>query len=143
MYFRTSGFQIFLTLARSHSAWYASGMAMETRSAEDDLREITAALIREYQPEKIILFGSRAWGSPHKDSDADLCVLKETAGDLLDEYHRAYSIAVNARRRHGGTLPLDVIVYRPSRFAERIRMGDPFVKRIATRGRILYDTERH
>lgn len=113
-------------------------MDEETRTVDDDLRAITDALVREYQAEKIILFGSRAWGTPHKDSDADLCVLKETTGDLLDEYARAFGIAVDARQN----LPLDVIVYTPSRFAERLRMGDPFVRKIAREGKVLYDTRR-
>lgn len=107
-------------------------------NVEAELRTIADALVREYRPEKIILFGSYAWGTPHKDSDADLCVLKEHSDDPLEEMTRAYSIAADARK----TLPLDVIVYRPSRFAERARMGDPFVKRILSHGKVLYDAGR-
>lgn len=120
------------------------GAAMEQgeETAERGLREITEALVREYQPERIILFGSRAWGRPHKDSDADLCVLKDHQEDPLDAMGRAFSIAVGARRQSGVRLPLDVIVYTPRRFDERLRMGDPFVKRIATHGRLLYDARR-
>lgn len=104
-------------------------------SADEELRHIASALVTHYRPEKIILFGSRAWGEPRADSDADLCVLKEHREDPLDAMTRAFSIAVDARK----TLPLDVIVYTPARFAERARMGDPFVKRILTHGKVLYD----
>lgn len=109
---------------------------------EQELRNITEALVRDYQPEKIILFGSRAWGTPHKDSDADLCILKEHNQDPLDEMTRAFGVAVEARRRIAGGLPLDVVVYKPGRFAERLRMGDPFVRRISASGKVLYDAER-
>lgn len=106
---------------------------------EAELRAIAEALVREYRPEKIILFGSYAWGTPHKDSDADLCVLKDHQEDPLEAMTQAFSIAVDART----TLPLDVLVYTPSRFAERARMGDPLVKHILSRGKVLYDARRN
>jgi predicted nucleotidyltransferase len=31
-----------------------------------------------YRPEKIILFGSYAWGKPNKDSDIDLLIIKKS-----------------------------------------------------------------
>ena len=34
--------------------------------------------IREFKPDRVVLFGSWAWGKPHRDSDVDLCVIKET-----------------------------------------------------------------
>lgn len=82
---------------------------------------------------------TRAWGTPRKDSDADFCVLKDHQEDPLEAMTRAFSIAVDVRT----TLPLDVLVYTPSRFAERARMGDPFVKRILSRGKVLYDAGRN
>lgn len=35
-------------------------------------------IVKEFQPEKIILFGSWAWGEPEYDSDADLLVVKDS-----------------------------------------------------------------
>ncbi len=45
---------------------------------EKALNEIVRRLVADYQPEKIILFGSYAYGEPHKDSDLDLWIVKET-----------------------------------------------------------------
>src|SRR6202011_4612235 len=33
------------------------------------------AIAEEFHPDKIILFGSYAWGIPHKDSDVDLLIV--------------------------------------------------------------------
>ncbi|MBI4215362.1 MAG: nucleotidyltransferase domain-containing protein, partial [Parcubacteria group bacterium] len=40
------------------------------------IKELTDRIIATYQPEKVILFGSYAWGKPRTDSDFDLCVIK-------------------------------------------------------------------
>ncbi len=110
---------------------------MPTASRDEELKDITDALVREYQPEKIILFGSRAWGAPHEGSDIDICVLKETRQDPLDMMRDIHRV-VFGRTRNG----VDVVAYTPSRFTERLRMGDPFVKRIAGGGKVLYDAQR-
>lgn len=114
-----------------------AAMEQEEEVVERELREMTDALVREYRPEKIILFGSRAWGIPGPTSDVDLCVLKEHDKDPLDALHEAYRIV-------GGcsSVGVDVVLYTPRRFEERAQMGDPFVRRIRTRGRILYDAQR-
>ena len=46
------------------------------KNVENDLlKEITQRLVAELHPEKIILFGSHAWGTPDEDSDLDLLVI--------------------------------------------------------------------
>lgn len=47
---------------------------------QQTLDEIVRRLVAEYQPEKIILFGSYAYGQPHADSDLDMLIIKETSG---------------------------------------------------------------
>jgi uncharacterized protein len=47
---------------------------MQTTEAEV-LPEIVRRLVAEFDPEEIILFGSRAWGQPQPDSDYDLMVI--------------------------------------------------------------------
>lgn len=39
------------------------------------LDEIISRLVKEFAPDKIILFGSHAWGIPNRDSDIDLFVI--------------------------------------------------------------------
>lgn len=42
------------------------------------LNEAVLRLVRAMEPEQILLFGSRAWGHPTKDSDIDLLVVVKT-----------------------------------------------------------------
>lgn len=52
-------------------------------SVEKKIKEITNKIVREFDPEKVILFGSYAWGKPGPDSDVDLFVVKETSDPSL------------------------------------------------------------
>ena len=38
-------------------------------------RDLSERIVREFQPERIILFGSSAYGQPPADSDVDLLVV--------------------------------------------------------------------
>ena len=42
---------------------------------EELIKEIKNRIVSEVHPEKIILFGSYAYGTPTKDSDVDLLVI--------------------------------------------------------------------
>ncbi len=33
--------------------------------------------LKKYKPDKLVLFGSYAWGKPNKDSDIDLLIVKK------------------------------------------------------------------
>lgn len=49
------------------------------------IQEVTRRIVEELNPEEIILFGSYAWGTPHKYSDIDLCVI---VPDDIPEFNR-------------------------------------------------------
>ncbi|MGB2762179.1 MAG: nucleotidyltransferase domain-containing protein [Minisyncoccales bacterium] len=51
---------------------------------ELEIKKITRQIVRNYKPEKIILFGSFAWGKPHKWSDVDLFIIKESQKRKID-----------------------------------------------------------
>lgn len=42
---------------------------------DQDIQRVTAAIVREFHPQRVILFGSRAYGTPRSDSDVDLLVV--------------------------------------------------------------------
>jgi len=48
------------------------------QKVEAIIKEIVGILTEKYKPEKIILFGSYAYGNPTEDSDIDLLIIKET-----------------------------------------------------------------
>ncbi len=52
---------------------------------QQKIREIVNKIVKEFQTEKIILFGSYAWGKPHKDSDLDFFIIKKPIPLCLNE----------------------------------------------------------
>ncbi len=97
------------------------------------LKEITDKIVREHKPEKIILFGSYAWGKPTEDSDVDLFIVKETDNVQNTEIQIDSSIFPRP-------FPIDIIVYRPKQFKERLERGDFFIKDIFSNGKVIYES---
>lgn len=97
----------------------------------------TSAIIKnlkKYNPEKIILFGSWAWGKPGPDSDVDLLVAKDTKKN-------PYKRIPEARRfLRSVDSPVDILVFTPREIEERLEEGDFFISDIFRRGKILYET---
>ena len=99
-----------------------------------DRREIEAVverLVAEFHPERVILFGSYAYGEPTPDSDIDLMVVMHHDGVAARK-------AADIRLVLPDNVPIDVIVRSPERLAERLRMNDVFMREIVEKGRVLY-----
>ena len=93
-------------------------------------------LVRDLQPEKIILFGSYAYGAPTPDSDVDLLVIMDTDAPRK-ERHWAVSQLLIPRQ-----FPVDVLVKTPEEVEQALAGGDFFIREILTRGVILYERRR-
>lgn len=101
--------------------------------ANEEIQKITDIIVREFKPQKVVLFGSYAWGKPTKDSDVDLLVIKDDAKKNTRE------MAVDLERiLFNRTLSLDLLVYKPEQVAKRLSLRDPFIKKIMAEGKILY-----
>jgi predicted nucleotidyltransferase len=87
-----------------------------------------------FRPQKIILFGSYAYGQPNYDSDVDLLVVMP-ARNQLDQ-------AAKIRLAIPAPFSMDLIVRTPQRMQERLEWGDSFVTEIVARGKVLYE-ENH
>ena len=98
----------------------------------DLLEHITASIVSAFSPDRVVLFGSHAWGQPGPSSDVDLLVVLDTDDPLAMEGRIA-------RRCRPRFVPMDVLVGSPGELAERLRIGDPFIKRVVEQGRVLYD----
>jgi predicted nucleotidyltransferase len=96
--------------------------------------ELSGKIAREFDPERIILFGSHAYGTPGDDSDVDLLVIMPFEGTGFRK-----SVEILDRVRPG--FPIDLIARRPDDTERRYREGDPLVREAIDRGRVLY--ERH
>jgi len=98
----------------------------------EELENIVFRLKTNYQPEKIILFGSYAEGVPTEESDLDILIIKDTD---KNPWKRSEEID----RFMPPNIPLDILVYTPLEVAERLRMNDLFIREIIEKGRILYE----
>jgi len=101
----------------------------------EEIREYADKIVERFRPERIILFGSHAYGRPGPDSDVDLLVVMEFEG-------RPQELAFEIRRALSRSFPLDLIVRRPEDIERRIRLGDPFIKEVIEKGLVLYDRTR-
>lgn len=96
------------------------------------LNNITHQIVAKFSPEKIILFGSYAWGTPGTDSDIDLFIVKKTKRSTRDVAREI------DESLWGSFLPIDIIVYTPENAKKRLRMKDFFINDIFSKGKILY-----
>ena len=99
-----------------------------------DIEQYGAAIVREFRPKKIILFGSYAYGRPTRDSDVDLMVIMP--------HRKGSRPSLKIRRRIRAGFPVDILVRAPGEVARRLRQGDSFIKEIISKGRVLYEA-RH
>ena len=96
-------------------------------------------IVAELKPEKIILFGSYAYGNPTPDSDVDLFVVIETNGKNKEMY-RAVSRLLYPRQ-----FPVDIIVKTPREVEEAMQGGKDngfFIREIVKNGKVLYDRNK-
>ncbi len=98
---------------------------------QKEIKKITNQIVKKYQPEKIILFGSYAYGKPNRDSDVDLFIIKET--ENTRETAREIDGSIFPR-----PFPIDIIVYKPEQVKKRETMGDFFIQDILYKGKLLY-----
>lgn len=98
----------------------------------EKIQEIADKVAREFQPEKIILFGSFAWGTPTEDSDVDLFIVKGGEGKKWEKEKAVYKFLAGAK------IPIDVLVYTKEEANQSRRKGNFFIEDIFTKGRTLY-----
>jgi predicted nucleotidyltransferase len=96
------------------------------------IRNVTRQIVQQFHPQKVILFGSYAYGQPTKDSDVDLLVVMDTDESPL---HVAAKIA--AAIEH--PFPLDIVVRTPVEFASAVQRRGVFATEVATKGITLYE----
>jgi predicted nucleotidyltransferase len=101
----------------------------------DSIEQIRDIIVSEVNPDKIILFGSRARGNCQKDSDYDILVLKrgvanerKLSGDLKMRFYKERLF-----------LSIDVIVMEHDRFYQLSDVNGYIYKNIKTEGIYIYE----
>jgi uncharacterized protein len=96
-----------------------------------EIRRFARQVAERFGPEKIILFGSYAYGTPGADSDVDILVIMPARNELDQAVRISLAVDYN--------FPLDLLVRTPKDLSWRLAEGDGFLKEITERGKVLYE----
>ena len=99
-----------------------------------EIRDLSDKIAREFNPDRIILFGSYASGENTGDSDVDILVILTFKGK---GFHKSLEIL----NRVNPVFPIDLIVRRPDDTARRYKEGDPLIREAIDRGKVLYERD--
>jgi predicted nucleotidyltransferase len=90
-------------------------------------------IAKRFRPQKIILFGSYAYGEPTENSDVDLFVIMSRTRSSGER------MSLKIRREVPVAFPLDLLVRTPGVVSKRLAWGDSFTQEIVTLGQVLYE----
>ncbi len=96
------------------------------------IHSFASRVAEEFRPNRIILFGSYAYGKPTPDSDVDLLVVMPHNGPPSAK-------AAEIRKRVRAGFPMDLIVRSPAEIRRRMKMKDCFIREVMERGQPLYE----
>uniref|UniRef100_C6E064 DNA polymerase beta domain protein region n=1 Tax=Geobacter sp. (strain M21) TaxID=443144 RepID=C6E064_GEOSM len=100
--------------------------------SQQQIDDITRRIASSYHPDRIILFGSYAYGNPSEDSDLDLLVVLPFEG-------RPVYKSIEILEMLHPTVPLDLIVRTPQQLASRLAQHDFFLNEVIQKGKVLYE----
>jgi len=108
-------------------------MGRKRKSVQEDIREMVRRIVKQFDPEKIILFGSHARGDAGPDSDVDLLVVMAVEGSKLDKMVELRMALRDIRR------PKDILISTPEGFAWRSKTVGTIEYPAATEGKVVHE----
>lgn len=101
---------------------------------QNKIKEAIDRLVKTYNPIKIYLFGSYAWGKPNKDSDLDFfIVIKKSNENFPARAVKGYLSLI------GLEIPKDIIVYTLNEFEENKEDSLTLCHKIYKEGKVVYE----
>ena len=98
----------------------------------ESIRELISRIVHEYQPTRIILFGSYAYGTPDTDSDVDLLIILSHEGKNSRK-------AIEILNQLNPEIPVDLLVRTPEQIQRRLALNDLFLREVLEKGQVLYE----
>jgi predicted nucleotidyltransferase len=95
------------------------------------IRRFARRIAKRFDPDKIVLFGSFAHGTPHEYSDVDLLVIMPAREELTQ--------AARIQLAFEPIFPLDILVRTPQRLRRRLAEGDAFLREVMATGIVVYE----
>ena len=102
--------------------------------SRNDIQQFVDNVVRQFRPTKVILFGSHAYGRPTADSDVDLMLIMPHRGSSVQA-------ATKVRLACPRSFPMDLLVRTPAEIHRRLRLGDPFIHEVTTKGIVLHEND--
>lgn len=99
------------------------------------IRDLGREIGGRFNPQRVILFGSHARGTAHRDSDVDILVIMPFRG-------RPARKAAEVLMSVAPPFAIDVLVRTPQAVRRRIAMGDCFMQDVVENGIVIYETDR-
>lgn len=103
-------------------------------SEDKILASIVDTIVKVADPDKIILFGSRASGNAKQDSDYDFLVLKKHKWKRNDR-----NFATRIRSRIDVLAPIDILVSTPNRFEKNKKNTSMIYHEADQNGKVVYE----
>ena len=94
--------------------------------------EFVAQIVRYFNPEKVVLFGSHAYGTAESDSDLDILVILNFRG-------KSFNKSLEILNRIKPRFAVDLLAKRPTDVRSRYKEGDPLIREALDKGKILYE----
>ncbi|MCX7839976.1 MAG: nucleotidyltransferase domain-containing protein [Anaerolineae bacterium] len=110
-----------------------SSRAPFKRVTRKQINAVVQRIVQQFNPEKVILFGSYAYGKPNIDSDVDLLVVMESDERPARRTARVLGAILDVK-----TFPMDLLVRTPQELEHRLAIGDLFMQEVIERGKVLY-----
>src|SRR5689334_20108146 len=95
------------------------------------IRRFARRIANRFRPDKIILFGSYAYGKPHSESDVDLLVIMPTSNVI----EQSIRISLAFQR----PFSFDLIVRTPKQMERGLKEDNWFLREIVEKGKVLYE----
>ncbi len=97
-----------------------------------EIDDVARQIARQFAPERIVLFGSHAYGAPRPDSDVDFLVLLPFEG-------KSFRKALDIRNAVNPRFNLDIIARTPGEAHRRCQWGAPLIRGAFDKGKVLYE----
>ena len=98
-----------------------------------DIKRYCDAIAVAFKPEKIILFGSYAYGEPNEDSDVDVLVV------MPESRRRLRDVGLRVRQKVPADFPVDILVRGSVDLARRVADRESFILDVTERGKVMYE----
>ena len=102
------------------------------------LEKLVNFIASEYEPERIVLFGSYGTEASKKSSDIDLLIIKKTNKRFVD---RVIELMRLIRSQFGVEYPVEPLIYTPEEWRYAKKINSIFTRTVLSKGAILYEKE--